>query len=786
MNISRFFGSTNREALRQVRLALGPDALIVSNRRVNGGVEILATDPTSAAAAQQTQAQAQAGAGFAEPSVSLPADASAPVDLMSAIGDMRGALESRIDELLWGNQLRRAPQAVALFQALLGFGFSTALLRAMLKRLPEQLSGKAAFQWARNELVRHLPVLRSEDDLWKPGLALALVGPTGVGKTTTIAKLAARCVRRSGPGSLVLITTDTYRIGAHEQLKIYGQMLRVPVHVVQNVNELRQVMQAVAPDQTMLIDNVGISQRDRYIAEQAAMLAGAGRPVTRLLVLNAPSHGDTLDEVARNYANDGGTPLKGCIITKADEASRLGAALDTALRYKLPIHYVSTGQKVPEDLHFLHAAELVDQALVHSRHVKALYAPTEADLAALMSLSKPSADQAEAATAEARRKHLLPRLLSMAGEMGSELSMDDMQSACAYIDDCAAVSEAYDLWRGHTSGHPDPAPLDSYVRHMARVAQNEMSEGGIPLLLALHDQISLPPFDGERAQLRATLFFGDKGQALATPMQQLASGQGWLSSTGDSAQSAPSSADALLHQVEWLATEHAGLPVLHVFDGGNQPLWRRVDSLGAPWLAACAPTTRVEVDATGTTVGAVAKTLRHTLIVDDAKLPRLAEIAGVPGGNVALWAAAETVQLAARQNPDLSAQLVSLRIVDRTTGAVIKSLLGLGNAPAAGEFETLARALLLKSEGKQAMRFGARIWQVLPRRGGAQAEQKKALVAMQSGLAAWQLKQSPDAALARNVGGGLIAKPGLPGLSAPQALYKLFALKELWGQAAGA
>src|SRR5690606_10071335 len=111
------------------------------------------------------------------------------------------------------------------------------------------------------------------------GRAIALVGPTGVGKTTTIAKLAARCVKRSGPGSLVLLTTDTYRIGAHEQLKIYGQMLRVPVHVVQDIDELRQIVQGIRPDQTILIDNVGISQRDKYIAEQAAMLAGAGRQV---------------------------------------------------------------------------------------------------------------------------------------------------------------------------------------------------------------------------------------------------------------------------------------------------------------------------------------------------------------------------------------------------------------------------------------------------------------------------------------------------------------------------
>ncbi|MGA0584387.1 MAG: flagellar biosynthesis protein FlhF, partial [Castellaniella sp.] len=399
MNISRFFGATNREAMRQVRLALGPEALIISNKRVNGGVEILATDQTSlpdadavAAPAQPSPAPQQArSATLRAPAPHAEAVRHPPgADLMGAIDELKGSLETRIDELLWGSQLRRSPQAVMLFQSLLRFGFSTALLRAMLKHMPEQAAARAALQWARNELVRHLPVLASEDALWQPGLALALVGPTGVGKTTTVAKLAARCVRRAGPGSLVLVTTDTYRIGAHEQLKIYGQMLRVPVHVVQDVHEMRRVMQTVRPDQTLLIDNVGISQRDRYIHEQAALLAGAGRQVERLLVLNAVSHGDTLDEVARSYAGDGGTPLRGCIVSKIDEASRLGAALDTAIRYKLPIHYVSNGQKVPENLLFLSAADLVDRALAPAQSNRTLYAPSEADLAALLSMTQPA------------------------------------------------------------------------------------------------------------------------------------------------------------------------------------------------------------------------------------------------------------------------------------------------------------------------------------------------------------------------------------------------------------
>src|SRR5690554_5794722 len=165
MNISRFFGSTNREALRQVRLALGPDALIVSNKRVNGGVEILAADPTSV---PEDATKATVTTQNSPP----PAD-----DVMREIGAMRGALESRIDDLVWGNQLKQSSHAATLFQSLLGCGFSTALLRAMLKRLPSGISIRAAQEWVRIELSKNLPVLANEDDLWTPGLTHALVGP---------------------------------------------------------------------------------------------------------------------------------------------------------------------------------------------------------------------------------------------------------------------------------------------------------------------------------------------------------------------------------------------------------------------------------------------------------------------------------------------------------------------------------------------------------------------------------------------------------------------------------
>lgn len=935
MKISRFFGITNREAMRQVRLALGPDALIVSNRRVNGGVEILATDPTSLSEAEnaalsrpvhgappgypQGQPQqpghsaqppytvrpgqgtpvppaparppvaspppaamtppaapspmsplgayaaafqaaygpaAESAAQAPQPPVSAPApqpgtasapaaparyasapapaapqapaasqapnaahvpapahaaaaapaaasapgapapmapsnaygqaaanaaaDAGMPPGIMDAIGAMRGALETRIDELLWGNQLRRAPQAASLFQTLLGFGFSTALLRAMLKRLPDDLSQRAALQWVRQELVSHLPVPPDEEALWQPGLALALVGPTGVGKTTTIAKLAARCVRRFGPDKLVLITTDTYRIGAHEQLKIYGQMLRVPVHVVRNAQELRQIVADIRPDQSILIDNVGISQRDRYISEQAAMLAAAGRDITRLLVLNAASHGETLDEVARSYAADGGTPLRGCIITKVDEATRLGAALDTALRYRLPIHYVSTGQKVPEHLVFMSAAELVDQALTAQPAARTLYAPTEADLAALLSISRDTeaADAEAGAQKRSQQLQALPRLLSMAAGGAAHVTSGDLAEACEFIDELACSSEAYDLWRAHTATGGDRAPLESWVRHMLRIAQNEWAESGHKHVLAVHDQIALRAEGESPAQLRASLVLSEQGTPLSSPMQQLSMTAGWLSSCGASQPQVPTARATLTHQLDWLHHNAGELPLFHMFEGGNPALWRELASRDLQWMAQVPAITRVFMDDGPTTVQGLAKTLPHHPVADPDYLFALADVAGAAASDRALWLASAPVTIASRGHDPLPLHMVSVRLVDRASGRVVKRIIGLHPALDLAP-EKLAAWLVVKAESREAMRHGAAAWALLSSHEGQAALQHKALVAAQIGMAAWQLHRSPLAQRGRDVAATILGKNALVPATAPAALLKLFTLKEM-------
>ncbi|MGB7483963.1 MAG: flagellar biosynthesis protein FlhF, partial [Castellaniella sp.] len=686
-------------------------------------------------------------------------------DLMGVIGELKGSLETRIDELLWGSQLRRSPQAVTLFQSLLRFGFSTALLRAMLKRMPEQLANRAAFQWARNELVSHLPVLSSEDALWQPGLALALVGPTGVGKTTTVAKLAARCVRRSGPGSLVLVTTDTYRIGAHEQLKIYGQMLRVPVHVVQDVHEMRRVMQTVRPDQTLLIDNVGISQRDRYIHEQAALLAGAGRAVERLLVLNAVSHGDTLDEVARSYAGDGGTPLRGCIISKIDEASRLGAALDTAIRYKLPIHYVSNGQKVPENLLFLSAAELIDRALAPAQANRTLYAPSEADLAALLSMTQP-ADSPDAAAERRRQQILLPQLLT-GSSRGDVLSLDQLQAAVALQDEDSVLSEAYDLWRSRAAGAL-PSAAEA-IEHLRRVAHGGLGETQ-PALVA-HARQSLD-WQGRRGAWLGAAWFDSQGRPLAAAAQQAGLADGWHTPSG-ARLSAPSTADALLSQIEAEGRD-APAPVLHVFDGGSQALMRTLSANGCQWLAASSPRARVYLDDEPCVLSAAVQPLMYRPLDAQAFWPLLSA-ASLEDAQPAWWAATGRAELRVRGEPALPVRIFSLRAVDARDGRLLKAWFAVAGMAVDPDPVRMARALVLRQECQAAWR------QAVPLLADAGREPlvDRAVFTAQMGLAAWRLAQDPALGPAARAAARMLGADRLSPRHAHAGLLKLFALKEL-------
>ncbi len=279
--------------------------------------------------------------------------------LMEELSGIRGMIERQLAGFAWGETQRLAPARAALLGELLESGFSSIIARQLIAAVAEDASRIEAREAVGAELDRLMPIELNDDDLIDRGGVYALVGPTGVGKTTTTAKLAARCVVRHGAGSLALITTDGYRIGAQEQLRIYGRILGVPVFAVRDGVELRQTLNELRNKHMVLIDTMGLSQRDRQVAEQSDMLRAAGK-VRRLLLLNATARGDTLDDVVRAY---GGPDLAGCIFTKVDEAASLAPALDVAIRQQVAIRYLTNGQRVPEDLHLPNRAYLLHRAL---------------------------------------------------------------------------------------------------------------------------------------------------------------------------------------------------------------------------------------------------------------------------------------------------------------------------------------------------------------------------------------------------------------------------------------
>lgn len=284
--------------------------------------------------------------------------------LMQEMAAMRATFSEQIAQLTWSEALRRSPVRARFTRDLLNAGFSSKLIRDIAEQLPDDYTVQQAQQWLVQTLLRSIRCADSAEDIVSRGGVYALVGPTGVGKTTTTAKLAARCAVRYGASKLALLTTDSYRVGAHDQLRIYAKILGVAVHTVSDSQDLRQALDSIRGKHLVLIDTVGMSQRDERVREQAMLLAQP--EIKRLLLLNAASQGETLEEVVAAYRHCDGertAQLEGCVLTKLDEAGQPGQALDVVIRHRLFLQYTSSGQRVPEDLHTPSPEYLVHRAL---------------------------------------------------------------------------------------------------------------------------------------------------------------------------------------------------------------------------------------------------------------------------------------------------------------------------------------------------------------------------------------------------------------------------------------
>lgn len=454
MSTHKFTAPDMRQALKMVRDQLGAEAVILSNRKVAAGVEIIAAadydvfmaehqererktnhvppfmdnaapvkapaqgDPgrviardksADAALAQQVkrfaeqQAAAPAKRAFgeewlkqisqlesgdeSEPSVAISkqgrsqlqrepaAQTAAPAAaipnaelaaMRNEISQLRSMLNVQLANVAWGDFSYRHPLEANVFKRLTRLGLSPALCRKLLRNLKPEMDVKAAWQHSLKELGDDLPLM--QEDILAHGGIFAFVGPAGVGKTTTIAKLATKYVLEHGADDIALVTTDSYRIAGHEQLSTLGRILKVPVRVVTDQHPLDQILRSLSRKKLILIDTAGLSHKDQVHKEQMRLLETMGANVQRWLVLSSTAQRRILDRAVDEYKH---LNLEGCIFTKLDESASLGEALSVAIEAQLPIAYITDGQNIPDDIEVPQPSRLINHAIALAKEYRA-------------------------------------------------------------------------------------------------------------------------------------------------------------------------------------------------------------------------------------------------------------------------------------------------------------------------------------------------------------------------------------------------------------------------------
>jgi flagellar biosynthesis protein FlhF len=403
MKIKRYTAPSMRAALALVRAEQGPDAVILSSRRGEDGIEVIAavdydealfadakgqrsaaiivppemtvsaapiaavvpkvaavpkapapmagTAPKAPmAAATPRPAPAQAVPIAARPASRPAAAAGEGLGAMQReLQDLRRLLETGLAGMTWSDKRLREPLQARVLEELSAIDIAPDVAMALASMTPHRTNLDNPSHIPLALLVKHLPVIN--DMTCISGGITAVVGPTGAGKTTTIAKLAARWCMLHGSQDLALVSTDGYRIGAREQLMTYARIFGAPMYAANSGQELGRVLQRLNSKKLILIDTAGMGPRDVRLTEQlAALKLGAARARV-LLALPAQGEGHALEEIVRAFARI--TPAA-CVLTKVDEAASLGGAISAVLRHKLQIAYVCDGQRVPEDLHAAH------------------------------------------------------------------------------------------------------------------------------------------------------------------------------------------------------------------------------------------------------------------------------------------------------------------------------------------------------------------------------------------------------------------------------------------------
>jgi len=373
MKITRCAAPDMRQALRIVREQLGIDAVILSTRRTASGVEVTAAvdfdadiahasaepapaqppPPPAAPAAPAAAATAAAPAPGAEPAAAPSVSA-----MESELKTLRRMLETQLAQLAWNDLSRRAPIHTAMLRELTEVGIARELAAEVVASVPAAAELTQARRLVIASVAQRLLVT---GDRWlQEGGRIALVGPTGVGKSTTLAKLAVRWVLHHGARDLALVAADTQRLAGQEQMQSLGQLLGARVYPLEDFSELPGLIARLARFRLVLIDTPGSSQRDAQLARRLAALAAAGRELETALVLAASTQAGAVAEVVTRFAPANPTS---CVLTKLDEAASLGGTLSVLGAARLPLSYVSEGRRVPGALRPARALGLVSSAV---------------------------------------------------------------------------------------------------------------------------------------------------------------------------------------------------------------------------------------------------------------------------------------------------------------------------------------------------------------------------------------------------------------------------------------
>ncbi|QWD87749.1 flagellar biosynthesis protein FlhF [Polynucleobacter paludilacus] len=398
MTTKRFVAKTARDVMKQVRDELGADASILTHREINGWHEITATageadaTPKEAKASGKTELEnkqlqmkraqemlqifnskqnvKEASTTSETTSVKAPAVVQATSNsanqnqemnqLLVELREMKNSFQSQLNAISWESAQHQSPNARQLTQRMLEAGFTQDLAKRVLKKLPADLALEDAIIWSRNLLSKNIQCIENEAEILDSKGVYAFLGPTGVGKTTTVAKIASRFALQHGKASVALISTDTYRIGGNEQLHIYAKILGVEMLTAKDGVELDTALEKLSKKKLVLIDMAGLSHKDKMVEKQLEMLSATQTKIKKVLCLNANNTTESLNAVTQAYSSKG---IEGCIITKVDESISLGGILNAVMQNKLRVLYITNGQRVPEDIALLNKTNELEMLL---------------------------------------------------------------------------------------------------------------------------------------------------------------------------------------------------------------------------------------------------------------------------------------------------------------------------------------------------------------------------------------------------------------------------------------